>query len=65
MPWAKPDAAELRIGQRVSRKDTGELGTVVEADGEVKVKWDSGRTSYFRRRQEANVRVVKSDGQSG
>jgi CRP-like cAMP-binding protein len=26
-----------------------ELGTVVEADGEIKVKWDSGSTSYFRR----------------
>jgi hypothetical protein len=39
----------LQRGQRVSRKDTEEHGTVVEADGHVNVKWDGGRTSYFRR----------------
>ena len=59
MPRTKPDAAELRTGQRVSRKDTGELGTVVEADGEVKVKWDSGRTSYYRRKKPAKIELVE------
>ena len=49
--------ATMRAGQRVCRKTTDELGTVVEADGEIKVKWDSGRTSYFRRDQVANVRL--------
>ena len=49
----------LRAEQRVCRKTTDELGTVVEADGEIKVKWDSGRTSYFRRGQVANVRLKK------
>jgi hypothetical protein len=53
------DANELRAGQRVSRKTTDELGTIVEADGEIKVKWDSGRTSYFRRGQAANVRSTE------
>jgi hypothetical protein len=49
---------EWRAGRRVSRKDTGETGTIVEANGEVKVKWDGGRTSYFRRNVPANVRLV-------
>jgi hypothetical protein len=33
----------LADGLRVcGRKDTNELGTVVERDGKLKVKWDSG-----------------------
>jgi len=40
---------------RVSRKDTQELGTVVEHDGEVKMKWDGGKTSYYRHGQQANI----------
>jgi hypothetical protein len=31
-------------------------GTVVEADGSVKVQWDDGATSYFRRNKPANVK---------
>ena len=46
-----------RIGQRVSRKDTKELGTVVETDGSIKVRWDAGRTSYFRHGRAANVKL--------
>ena len=53
------DAALLRKGQRVSHKSTNELGVVIEADGEVKVKWEGGRTSYFRRNKPANVRLVE------
>jgi hypothetical protein len=52
-------AALLQVGQRVSRKNTDELGTVTEANGRVKVKWDSGRTSYFRRLKSANVRLLQ------
>jgi hypothetical protein len=33
---------------RATRKGTDELGTVVEWDGEIKVKWDDGKTSYYR-----------------
>ena len=51
------DAALLKRGQRVRRKNADESGTVIEADGEIKVKWDGGRTSYFRRDQQANVRL--------
>jgi len=53
------DVALLRKGQRVSHKSTNELGVVIEADGEVKVKWEGGRTSYFRRNKPANVRLVE------
>jgi hypothetical protein len=42
------DAAFLERGQRVERKDTDESGTVTKANGEVKVKWDGGKTSYYR-----------------
>jgi hypothetical protein len=42
-------------GRRVARKDSDEEGTIVEADGEIKVKWDHGRTSYYRRGVPANV----------
>lgn len=51
------DVETLKTGQRVSRIDSEELGTVVEADGEIKVKWDSGRTSYFHRGERVNVRL--------
>ena len=46
-----------RVGQRVARKDTRECGTVIEVDGNVKVKWDGGRTSYFRHGDKANVQI--------
>ena len=48
-----------RVGQRVARKDTRECGTVTETDGNVKVKWDGGRTSYFRHGDTANVQLEK------
>lgn len=39
-----------RVGQRVCREeDPEQLGTVTEVDRqEIKVKWDSGVTSYYR-----------------
>ena len=50
-----PDRATWTVGQRVSRKDSDKLGTVVETDGSIKVRWDDGKTSYFRHEDEANV----------
>jgi hypothetical protein len=41
----------------VSRKDSEELGTVVENNGSIKVKWDAGQTSYFRHSEAANIRL--------
>lgn len=45
-PGQKP--AYWREGQRVCRNETDDLGTIVQANRYIKVKWDSGRTSYFR-----------------
>src|SRR5204862_7215999 len=50
-----PNRAIWRIGQRVARKDTKEFGTVTETDGKIKVKWDDGKTSYYRHGAAANA----------
>lgn len=57
---ATPDRTTWPVGLRVSRKDTDERGTVVECDGGIKVKWDSGQTSYFRHGKQANVELNES-----
>ena len=44
------------VGQRVSRDDSDEQGTVVETLPRLKVKWDGGSTSYFNRDEPANLR---------
>ena len=44
---------------RVSRKDGRELGTVIKINGKIKVKWDSGQTSYYRHGDRANIRLGK------
>ena len=54
---ATTSRAAWRVGQRVARKDTQELGTVIENDGSIKVKWDAGRTSYFRHGESANIKL--------
>jgi hypothetical protein len=59
-PKKKPvtaNRATWPVGQRVSRKNTEELGTVIANDGSIKVKWDTGRTSYFRHSEAANVKL--------
>ena len=64
-PWPSCIGAQVsnppaaKVGQRVSRKDSDELGAIVEVDGEIKVKWDSGRTSYYRRSVQANVQLIE------
>jgi hypothetical protein len=51
------DRTGWKVGQRVARKDSDELGAVVEADrGVVKVKWDRGKTSYYRPGEPGNVK---------
>lgn len=58
-PMPSPSPA-WRAGQRVARiQDHGDQGTIVEANGKIKVRWDSGRTSYFRRNKPANVQIAK------
>jgi hypothetical protein len=56
-----PRVQRALVGQRVARKNSDELGTVVEVDGgTVKVKWDRGRTSYYRPAEPANVKLAES-----
>ena len=53
-----PGSSTFRKGQRVCRKDSQEQGTVVEANGHIKVKWDSGATSYLKRSKPGNVMLL-------
>jgi hypothetical protein len=56
----------FKEGQRVARKDTGEVGTIVEAGrNQIKVKWEGGKTSYFKRGQVGNFRSVGSTAKIG
>jgi hypothetical protein len=52
------EARRWQLGRRLSRNDSGEQGTVIEADRSIKVKWDGGGTSYFRRLP-ATIRVIQ------
>jgi hypothetical protein len=51
------DLSHWRVGARVRRVDRDETGTIVEVDGKIKVKWDSGRTSYYQPGKPANIRL--------
>lgn len=44
---------------QLGRKSSAECGAITEQDGEIKVKWDDGRTSYFRHGREADVQLEK------
>jgi hypothetical protein len=57
IPTVSANRATWPVGQRVSRKDTQELGTVIKINGSIKVKWDGGRTSYFRHGTQANIQL--------
>ncbi|QOZ25120.1 hypothetical protein [Bradyrhizobium sp. CCBAU 51753] len=59
------DRSAWHIGQRVSRKNCDELGTVVENNGQIKVKWDSGQTSYFSHNDRANVEIAPATHPQG
>ena len=55
------DSPTWRVGQRVTRKNGDEPGTVVSVADKIKVKWDGGATSYFGLRRLVNVRLVPSN----
>jgi hypothetical protein len=57
MTTKKRKSEGWQVGQRVCREESQELGTIVEADHQIKVKWDNGQTSYFDRDQPANVKL--------
>ncbi len=50
------DLSHLRVGARVARRRKDNLGTVVEMTGYLKVKWDDGKTSYYRPGSGYNIR---------
>ena len=54
--------AYWRKGQRVCRNGTDILGTIVAANGQIKVKWDGGRTSYFHRDRFAKLHSADNQG---
>lgn len=45
------------VGARVARGSPDVDGTIVEATGLIKVKWDNGRTSYYRTGTPSAVRL--------
>jgi len=42
---------------RSIRKDSEKLGIVTEINGTIKIEWDGGRTSYFRRGERGNIKL--------
>jgi hypothetical protein len=55
------DRGNWKVGQGVSRKNSDELGVVVDVDhGVVKVKWHRGRTSYCHPDMPANVKLAEN-----
>jgi hypothetical protein len=65
MPPDKPelgsDRTKWRVGRRVSRKGSRALGTVAEVSEHcIKIKWDNGGTSYYRRDSLSNVLLEES-----
>jgi hypothetical protein len=46
-----------QVGMRVVRMSSENLGTIVEVNGPIKVKWDNGQTSYFTRGRPSDVRL--------
>ena len=47
------------VEEKAERLEQGSpRGQVVEANGKVKIKWDGGRTNYFRRIAVGNVRML-------
>jgi hypothetical protein len=60
----RSERADWQVGQRVARKNSNELGVVVEVDrGVVKVKWDRGATSYYRLEAPGNVKLAEPQEQ--
>jgi hypothetical protein len=54
------NSTRWQVGNRVSRRDGSELGTIEEADdkAKIRIKWDGGQTSYFRRDRRASVKLL-------
>jgi hypothetical protein len=57
----QPTSTKWYVGQRVTRVKPEKIGTVVEVDGRMKVKWDTGGTSYYSLDQSRTIRPVESE----
>jgi hypothetical protein len=57
------DASDWRVGKRVTRPDGNDSGTIVEDTDQIKVKRDSGRTSYFTPGMASNVLLKPLTGE--
>jgi hypothetical protein len=42
-PTVTAERSKWRVGERVIRKDSEVLGTVLENSGSIKVRWDTGQ----------------------
>lgn len=49
------DTSAWTVGRRVTRPDGNDVGTILEVTDQIKVGWDSGKTSYFRPGAAGNV----------
>ena len=63
MTQLKLESEGWRVGRRVQREDSDDLGVIVDEklDGRVKVRWDNGCTSYFKRTEPSNVKLKDDD----
>lgn len=55
--------ADWTVGRRVVRVDGSDKGIIIQASGQFKVKWDSGKTSHFNSSKPANVRLEQRDSE--
>lgn len=52
-----PVSSTAQVGDRVMKELGNEGGTVIDdANSQIKVKWDKGSTSYFKRGAKGNIR---------
>jgi hypothetical protein len=54
------DRTGWKVGLRVARGDSDELGIIVEMDrGFFKVRWDQGKSSYYRPDVPGDVKLAE------
>lgn len=46
-----------KVGKRVVRPDGSDHGVIVEVTDQIKVRWDAGRTNYFKFHETGNVQL--------
>jgi hypothetical protein len=59
--YQPPTILKWHVGQRVWRTKPRTTGTVVEVNGRMKVKWDTGAVSYYSLHQSRHINRVKPE----